>query len=341
MKLIFSRGSPISPDSTFADQFINHMGNADYLQLVTGYISEDSLLFLMENIKRNKKPHCELLIGMHVYDGFTHSQYNMSKDLGEYLYKNNMGNVVVCCAFPYHGKFYNFFKSKNHFATITGSANITQLIPTRQRNITFNVTDKNALAELSLYFEQLKKSCKSILDYKPNIFKESSFLLKDCIGVAKLNAEELISIFKTKQNNSFHLTLKAEKQSNLNICFGKGRENFNKGIIKPRSWFEFEVIVPKTITSQKGYPRNRRFNVVTDDGWMFECKTQGDYSKNFRSTGGLAVLGMWVKGKLLEAGVVKAGEFITSDMLKKYGSDYLKLTSTTDPNIWMLEYKGN
>ena len=68
---------------------------------------------------------------------------------------------------------------------------------------------------------------------------------------------------------------------------------------------------------------------------MFECKTQGDYSKNFRSTGGLAVLGMWVKGRMLDSGVVKAGEFITDAMLKKFGYGSLVLTATKDPDIWL------
>ena len=49
-------------------------------------------------------------------------------------------------------------------------------------------------------------------------------------------------------------------------------------------------------------------------------------------------MGMWVKGKLLDAGVVKVGEFITSEMLEKYGSESLILTATDNPDLWLLEY---
>lgn len=338
MKLVYAKGKPISPDKSFAESFIHLMGCSDYLQIATGYVSEDSLLFLIDNLENDKNLKCDLLIGMHVYDGFTVSQYNISKELGKMLSENKRGSVLVCCAFPYHGKFYNFFKDNNHLASLTGSANITQILPTRQRNLTIQISDKNALSELNSYFDQLTNFCQSILDYKPREFIESGNLIKDCIGVTKLRPDEVVSVLKTRKKLSFNLPLKPEKRSNLNICYGKGRENYKNGIMKPRSWFEYECIVDKPIRNQKGYPRYKRFHVLTDDGWMFECSTHGDDSKNFRSTGGLAILGMWVKGRMLDAGVVKAGEFITNDMLEKFGKDHLVLSGTDDPDIWLLDF---
>ena len=74
--------------------------------------------------------------------------------------------------------------------------------------------------------------------------------------------------------------------------------------------------------------------------FLNKCKTQGDYSKNFRSTGGLAILGMWVKGKLLDAGVVSAGDFITKEMIEQYGNEYVTLTSTNRSDVWLLELTG-
>ena len=338
MELVFAKNKPISPDNIFADCFIDFMGDADYLQLATGYISEDSLLFLKENLGVLKNLHCDLLIGMHVYDGFTQSQYNISIELGEYLTNEKRGSVIVCKAFPYHGKFYNFFNNETHFVSLTGSANLTQIIPTRQRNLIIKIAESESLSKLSSYFDYHRNFCIPIQEYKPTGFRESGGLLKKCIGVRKLSPDEVIAIYKTRKKLSFTLPLKAEEKSNLNIYFGKGRQNTIKGVVKPRSWFEFEVIVSKNITYKSGYPRNKCFQVLTDDGWMFECKTQGDYSKNFRSTGGLATLGMWIKGKMLDAGIVKAGEFITYDMLEEFGSDHIVLTATNDPQIWLLEF---
>ncbi len=340
MDIVFSKSKPIVPDSAFADNFISFMGESDHLQIATGYVSEDSILFLKDNITGGKKLRCDLLIGMHAFDGFTQSQYVASLELGKYLHDNKLGSVLVCRSFPYHGKFYNFINGQSHFASITGSANLTQIIPTRQRNLTVNITETRALAELNSYFSQLSRACDSILEYKPSAFKEHSPLLQDCIGVERLSPEEVSKTHSTKTSVSFELPLKAEAKSNLNIYFGKGRENTNNGIIRPRSWFEFEIIVPSQITRKKGYPKGK-FNVVTDDGWMFECKTQGDYSKNFRSTGGLATFGMWVKGRMVSSGAVKAGDFITPDMLKAFGCESLVLSATRDPKIWLLRFKEN
>ena len=70
----------------------------------------------------------------------------------------------------------------------------------------------------------------------------------------------------------------------LMLFFGKGREAKN-GLVKPRHWYEVELIVPKNITEQNGYPKAKTddaiFDVITDDGWSFKCKVSGDYSKNF------------------------------------------------------------
>ncbi len=91
----------------------------------------------------------------------------------------------------------------------------------------------------------------------------------------------------------------------LMLFFGKGREAKN-GLVKPRHWYEVELIVPKNITEQNGYPKAKTddaiFDVITDDGWSFKCKVSGDYSKNFRSEGDLKILGKWLKRTIRECG---------------------------------------
>ena len=130
-------------------------------------------------------------------------------------------------------------------------------------------------------------------------------------------------------------------QSNLNVFFGKGRVSKN-GLVKPRHWYEVELIVPKSVTSQPGYPRSKTdeavFDVITDDGWSFKCKVSGDYSKNFRSEGDLKILGKWLKGRLENAGVLKVGEPVTAKTLNDYGRNTFSLTKTTVPNLWYLDF---
>jgi hypothetical protein len=117
--------------------------------------------------------------------------------------------------------------------------------------------------------------------------------------------------------------------SNLNVYFGKGREN-KKGLVKPRHWYEAELIVPKEITSKPsypkaGYPEKRLITVYTDDGWKFKCKVSGENDKNFRSADDLKILGRWIKGRLENSGALKVGELVTPYVLEKYGRDKSEL----------------
>ena len=122
------------------------------------------------------------------------------------------------------------------------------------------------------------------------------------------------------------------------MYFGKGRKNFANGSVLPRDWYEIEIIVPSTTTSKKGYPYNERFWVITDDGYKFECKTSGDYAKNFRSASDLKILGRWIKGRMENRQVLKTGEKVTDYTLKKYNKDFISLTKTKIPNTWYLDF---
>ena len=157
----------------------------------------------------------------------------------------------------------------------------------------------------------------------------------------------LRKFFLSKTNLSFKIPIKTATdapQSNLNAYFGKGREN-KKGFIKPRHWYEVELIVPKEVTSQHGYPqagypdKESIITVFTDDLWKFQCKISGDYSKNFRSADDLKILGRWIKGRLEEYGCLNIGEPVTDETLNCYGRDNFELISTTDPAIWILNFK--
>ncbi|MBR0277247.1 MAG: NgoFVII family restriction endonuclease, partial [Clostridia bacterium] len=110
----------------------------------------------------------------------------------------------------------------------------------------------------------------------------------------------------------------------------------------PRHWYEVELIVPKDIATQPGYPNANTeeavFNVITDDGWKFSCKVSGQNNKNLRSEGDLRILGKWLKGRLEDAGVLTIGSPVLNDTLKQYGRDTLTLTRTTLPNTWFLDF---
>ena len=65
--------------------------------------------------------------------------------------------------------------------------------------------------------------------------------------VEKVAPQNLAKAINAKTDISFEIPIKpyeVSPQSNLNVFFGKGRESKN-GLVKPRHWYEVELIVPK------------------------------------------------------------------------------------------------
>ena len=183
------------------------------------------------------------------------------------------------------------------------------------------------------------KATKPILEYTEYKIIQQSDLLEGRNGVERVLSGELQKVRDEQTKLSFSIPLKTELKSNLNAYFGKGRASSATKAIRPRAWYEVEVIVSSEITKQRGYPKaDAPFTVYTDDGWKFRCKVSGDYSKNFRSEDDLQTLGRWVKGRMEAAGALKVGELVTAPMLQKYGKDRLVLTATRNPDVWFLDF---
>lgn len=154
----------------------------------------------------------------------------------------------------------------------------------------------------------------------------------------------MIDCLILKLGEHYSIELKDTPRSNLNVFFGKGRLQPN-GIIRPRHWYEVEIIVSKQVTSLPGYPQSQTdsatFDVVTDDGWRFKCKVSGDYSKNFRSADDLQILGKWIKGRLEQSGALNVGDLVTKETYDRYGNNSITLSKTKEQGVWLLEFRGN
>ena len=133
----------------------------------------------------------------------------------------------------------------------------------------------------------------------------------------------------------FPLDRVAEKEkSNLNVYFGKGRWSRSTGKIKPRPWYEIELIASNDLNSQQFYPKGD-FLAYTDDGLIIPMRTQGDYYKNIRSKGSLQIFGIWLKGKLERSGVLKKYEPVTMETLEEYGNDKLTFYKFEEGKYYM------
>lgn len=341
MELLASKLRPVKHNlRDFFEAFSAFAKDAELIRISSGFVSINSVLWLKENIETSRLPATRLTVGMHAFERFTRPQYEAVMNLATTLKASGRGAVRICIAFPFHGKLYTFWKRESIFAAILGSSNLSSLDPEKGRifEVDLAVIEGELLQkaqELQLQIDNI--ATRLILDWVPGDFREGPGPIAFLPDVQKVSDADFKRA-KASANNEFRLELKTTPKSNLNVYFGEGRINTKTGLVRPRPWYEVEVIVSSEITGLPGYPFKKEFRVVTDDGWTFFCKTSGDNSKNFRSQGGLVVLGAWIKGRLEAAGILKVGEQITESHLKRYGRNCLTLKATGQDDVYYLSF---
>lgn len=350
MDFLFSNYPPMKTGyKTFSDAFYGLIPQASKMDIAVGYVSSDSLIELQKIIELNKNIRAlNLIIGMHYFDRFTKLQYDAAMQLNNFLMDKKLGSVRLVHAFRYHGKLYSYTNATGPFAGIIGSNNLSSIVDDGARVYESAVLlhDTASAKKMNDFIIQLMQTAtKSITEFKIDTFNDENALLDGHEFVEKVSPQKLAAAMLSKTDVAFEIPIKpyeVSPQSNLNVFFGKGRESKN-GLVKPRHWYEVELIVPKSVTSQPGYPQsqtdNAVFTVITDDGWSFKCKVSGDCSKNFRSEGDLKILGKWLKGRLENAGVLTVGTTVTADTLNRYGRNSFTLTQTTMPGVWFLDFE--
>ena len=350
MEFLFSNYPPMRTScKTFSDVFYGLIPQTSQLDIAVGYVSSDALIELQKTIELNNNIRTlNLIVGMHYFDRFTKLQYDAAMHLNDFLRSNQLGGVRLVHAFRYHGKLYSYSNSEGPFAGIIGSNNLSSIVDGGVRVYESSVLLRDATSAKQMndfIFRLMQTSTKNIAELEIDTFNDENALLDGHEFVEKVSPQKLAAAICAKTDISFEIPIKpyeVSPQSNLNVFFGKGRESKN-GLVKPRHWYEVELIVPKSVTSQPGYPQsqteNAVFTVITDDGWSFKCKVSGDYSKNFRSEGDLKILGKWLKGRLENAGVLTVGTPVTSDTLNHYGRKSFTLTQTTMPGVWFLDFE--
>jgi len=351
MELLLSKIPPLNnPSATFRLKFLNLIEQADHLNIASGYISTGSLTDIKKIIELNGGPSLQLLIGMHHFEGFTRTQFQASKLLDGFLRENDLGQVAVSTVFKFHGKLYSFSRDGAPFAGIIGSSNLNNIADThRSFEADLLVDDDSTVNQIDGFIDDLYSRAGQPFDsYTVDKFNERNPLLDKHVSVNKVSPEELVQVEASGRDLSFEIPIKGDEapRSNLNPYFGRGRVD-QRGFVAPRHWYEVELIVPSSITSQPGYPQaggegeESIITVYADDGWKFNCRTSGDYSKNFRSEGDLKILGKWIKGRLENSGCLSVGQLVTDEVLRCYGRNTLTLTATADPRIWLIDFGVN
>jgi len=289
---------------------------------------------------------------MHYWDKFTKPEYNAAMGLNEFLNSENRGEVRLVKSFRFHGKLYSYSNDSGAFAGIIGSNNLSSIVQNHIRIYEASALfmEQDNSLKMREFIEQLsEKASENIKDCSIVDFKKRNKLLEGHENVKRMSPEERVDVLQSLTDVQFTIPLvkdgEVPQASNLNVYFGKGRLQRPKGVVKPRPWYETELMVPKDITKLQDYPQKDTpsavFDVVTDDGWEFSCYVSGDFSKNFRSKGDLKILGRWIKGRLENAEVLEVGQPVTKSTFDAYGRDNFTLTKTNKPNLWYLNFEVN
>ncbi len=342
MHLLTSKIPPLNNGAhTFSEAFFSMFAQADTVNIASGYISADSLAELHETFSRSteKQIKLNLVLGMHYFEGITRQQFEAAKKLNGILNNRQLGEVSVVRDFKFHGKLYCFEKEGTPFAAIVGSSNLDNISKTHtsfETDLLADNSDGDVLQQVDDFFHKLyPDSTITLPEWSPQSFLPTHSPLEGYADVEKISSAALEAVQATKTERTFLIPLKPEPKSNLNVFFGKGRTSKN-GLVIPRPWYEVELIVSSQITQQEGYPKGE-FEVLTNDQWAFRCYTGGDYYKNFRSCKDLQILGRWIKGQLENGGIIEPGDHITEEALRKFGKQSLRLTQTTNPDVWYME----
>lgn len=377
MKLLYSDILPLAAEDgqqTIADCFKEQLTKADRLEIAVGYVSRASLEELDELAAECNIGTICLNIGMYYIEGMPESSYHTAVKINRKWADAGIGEIRMVRAFKYHGKIYCFYKDSKPFAAIIGSANLGVLkleaSNRRQYELASLTTDADECREIAEFLNKLKQpSCSakiSDISDMPLIFEKNNALsgIELVTEVPPTNVE---FYRRCAAYASFMLPLKvpaaAERhmddgrhftKSNINVCYAAPRSRR-----KSRDWYETQLTVAKEITHIDGYPqKNVPFFIVTDDGYWFKAHTTSDGNKQFSAVGDELIMGRWLKGRLVAAGLVapindtqkdtdRKG-MITKEILQEYGCEnlYLKKTGQTaldeegnELDVWMLSFK--
>lgn len=378
MKILYSNILPLptkEDQNTVSECFLEQIAKSDRVEIAVGYISIAALEELDRLVKIHNISQICLTIGMYFIEGMPERAFNVASALNKKWKDAGIGEIKIVKAFKYHGKLYCFYRNGQPFSTIIGSANLGVIKldahNRRQYEISYFIDNFAECCEFNEFVERLKEeNCSDNIDniIGMPLIREVNNSLSGIDTVTQVPFIDVEHYIQHKTDTSFILPIKVPHYEERHMDDGKHftKSNINVSYAAPRSkrksrdWFEVQMTVSKAITRSEGYPeKNKIFFVVTDDGYWFKAHTTSDGNKQFSAVGDELILGRWIKGRLVAAGLVKPvndtqadidrNGMITKEMLDSYGCDSLVLTktskTTTDSDgieydVWLLSFES-
>ena len=357
MRLLASNFEPLKTHlATYVDTWTKLFDQSDALNIAVGYASNDSVLYLKSLVEWNQPKHLNLCVGMANFDGMFQSQLYALRELDGFLKEKELGGVFLASQFPFHGKIQTFSKSEQYLGGLIGSSNLSNIIPPKgiyrgNYEIDLHLEEQNLIREIDGVITDLLgsgaislESANPRLKIKPDV----NPLMEGRFEVTTVGSEKLEQIKSELTRDSFEIPLKGTPKSNMNVFFGKGRDN-NRGFVAPRPWYEVEIIPgQQAMRSAPNYPDHEEFIVYTDDQYKFVLYTGGDNNKNLRSRDDLTTVGRWLKGRLEMSEALESGKIVDDEVFTKYGRNTMTLTRTNKKefdevsgrtlNVWFADF---
>jgi len=337
MKLLASNFEPLKTQhSTYVDTWTKMFDQCDSLNIAVGYASNDSVLYLKSLIEWNQPKKLNLCVGMANFDGMYRSQLHALEDLNSFLKSEKLGGVYLATQFPFHGKIQTFSKSSKFVGGLLGSSNLSNIVPPKgiyrgNYEVDLHLIETQLVKEIdSLIIDLIENSSVSLEAASPRlkIKPDVNPMMEGRFEVSTVASETLEVVKSQLSSTSFEIPLKGTPKSNMNVFFGKGRDN-SRGFVAPRPWYEVEIIPGQAVMkSAPNYPDHEEFIVYTDDQYKFVLYTGGDKNKNLRSRDDLTTVGRWLKGRLEMSGSLESGKIVDEEVFRKYGRSTLSLTRT-------------
>ena len=309
--------------------------------IASGYVSFDILNRYKDDFLRiaGKGGRAKLLLGMAFYEGLSINKLTLLNQLSKDLSAINVCNgVFVTFNRRFHGKIYKFSKDKKS-EIFLGSSNFSRSGLSENIEATAQIEDPETKNKINHFLDFLFSKENAVPIDKAEIAVPGTASYRQRLSLETLDDLKRYnpdSINKTAYPFfDFPLSRIAEKEkSNLNVYFGKGRWNRSTGRVSPRPWYEVELIADSTINRNPLYPQGD-FLGFTDDGFIIQMKSSGDYYKNIRSKGNLCILGQWIKGKLQKKEALIPLTPVTQDVLDLYGKDTIRFYKIGEKNYFM------
>lgn len=349
----------VSEDKTIRANIKNCINQSDKVVIAVGYFSVNGIDALDRWIHEANIKEITLIGGMYSVEGIPASVYNKIIDVNQKWQSEGIGRILLVNNMNYHGKLYTFWRDGHIFKSIIGSANLGAIAPTsstqRQYELATFVTGKNDNLELEKHLAKLEKFTTSggEIDGKFKKVHERIALLEGIDGVTTLTNSSVNDYSKATTDTVLRIPIKAPHyedrfkdndrncytHSNINVCYGRGRKGKN-GKIQPRNWFEIQITCARKLINLENYPKTTKpFFIVTDDNYMFEAHTTSANHKQLSAYGSDRVLGRWIKGRLVAAGLLQAYDnssqdknrdgMVTDEMLERSKMKVLELHKTS------------